>query len=91
MVVACIGHGKVLRLSEDIVRLKGQSELVLEKKLRDLGIENELILLWSGIAVVPVIIEICDKVYAPRNGPVHRSIHLIAPCRIEIEVFHGIP
>ena len=57
MVVACISHGKVLRLSENVVRLEGQSELVLEKKLRDLGIDNELILLWSGIAVVPVIIE----------------------------------
>ena len=46
-----------------------------------LRIENELVFLRGGIAVVPVVVQTGYQIHSPRYGPVHGSIHLVVPRR----------
>ena len=71
MDVLVVRHRKVLGLAEDIICSQGKGELVLEEKLGDLGIDDDLIFLRSGISVIPVVIRISNDVQAARNRPVH--------------------
>ena len=57
----------------------------------DFGIYDDLIFLWSSISVIPVVISVCNYIKTTRNCPVHRELHLIAPCCILISIRHCIP
>lgn len=71
MDVLVVRHRKVLGLAEDIICSQGKGELVLEEKLGDLGIDDDLIFLRSGIPVIPVVVGISYDVHSSGDSPVH--------------------
>ena len=82
MIVGSICDAQVLGLVEQVITLDGKGELLLEEGFGELGAKHEFILLRSGVAVVPIVVQLRRKGKIVRNGPVHREGHLIVPAGI---------
>ena len=81
MIVGSICDAQVLGLVEQVITLDGKGELLLEEGFGELGAKHEFILLRSGVAVVPVVVELRLESHPYGfDGPVERSPYLIVPC-----------
>ena len=58
VVVRIICNHEVLSLVQDIICSQCNSTCIIEEKLRDLGIPDELRFLWSRISVIPVVVDV---------------------------------